>query len=500
MWLDGTASGGSYSVDNTFHLSVSVEQGSSSGHSQHVVRRLQPSTTITDEQLLAAGSRHVVSRRHAGTPAELLASSLRHRGATKQAAHPSSSYTGIPDQPCAPVGPRSGPEPCDSLQGHKAKACSLARHQRRRLRAQGSQKWAWAYMTSFFVLMGGLHACGWFCIVEHSECERYRVRLKRDRNAQLSVLSTAVPHAWMELSVMYATLTLAFALYIRLLYTPPGRLPSLASAAAGPGERLLWLAQVVQYGTVDEHGRKVCSTCETVRPLRSKHMKGSCVARLDHFCVWTGGPVAAGNHRAFLAFVFAEFFHLACASLCLLRFLLTFPEWSLAAAWSARTSGLAWLTCGIAVVLCIFLAFTGALLVEQLGNAAWGMTTNEKMNSDRYHYVPPLRKGVPSLRTACSRWYRLLWSGPWADFDAAAIQRGIEGTHLRDSSTSWPLNTARTVDELWQDADIRECARGLGWQSAAAMKSSLAGLLHGSAMSKCPSGELLNSAPVSKQA
>ncbi|KAA0154088.1 hypothetical protein FNF29_02711 [Cafeteria roenbergensis] len=44
-------------------------------------------------------------------------------------------------------------------------------------------------------------------------------------------------------------------------------------------------------------------------------VSGRCVARMDHFCVWLGCPVGAGNHRLFVAFVCAAAFHLGVCTL-----------------------------------------------------------------------------------------------------------------------------------------------------------------------------------------
>lgn len=54
-----------------------------------------------------------------------------------------------------------------------------------------------------------------------------------------------------------------------------------------------------------------CPTCNLPKPARSKHCRGrinACVARYDHYCVWINGPVALGNMRWFMAFLFSTCF------------------------------------------------------------------------------------------------------------------------------------------------------------------------------------------------
>lgn len=82
--------------------------------------------------------------------------------------------------------------------------------------------------------------------------------------------------------------------------TPPDRKPVICGAR-----------------TDGEPPAAVCESCRLHKPLRTSHcsVSGRCVARMDHFCVWLGCPVGAGNHRLFVAFVAATALHLGVCTL-----------------------------------------------------------------------------------------------------------------------------------------------------------------------------------------
>lgn len=49
-----------------------------------------------------------------------------------------------------------------------------------------------------------------------------------------------------------------------------------------------------------------CSTCQSIKPLRSFHLKDmeSCILKFDHYCVWIGTAIGEANYLVFLKFLF----------------------------------------------------------------------------------------------------------------------------------------------------------------------------------------------------
>ena len=77
-----------------------------------------------------------------------------------------------------------------------------------------------------------------------------------------------------------------------------------AAIAAAPG-RVTFTREVT--AALMESGRKamVCRTCNTLRPVRSKHCAvcNICVGRFDHHCVWTNSCVGYRNIAVFYCFL-----------------------------------------------------------------------------------------------------------------------------------------------------------------------------------------------------
>ncbi|KAM4617523.1 palmitoyltransferase ZDHHC13 isoform 2-T2 [Discoglossus pictus] len=68
-------------------------------------------------------------------------------------------------------------------------------------------------------------------------------------------------------------------------------------------ERRQTIITLAESGLLDY--RMFCTSCLVKKPLRSMHCHacGSCVAKFDHHCIWTGQCIGAGNQHFFVMFL-----------------------------------------------------------------------------------------------------------------------------------------------------------------------------------------------------
>eukprot|EP00793_Prasinoderma_coloniale_P001738 PRCOL_00003543-RA len=104
--------------------------------------------------------------------------------------------------------------------------------------------------------------------------------------------------------IVFATVSSGLALLYHASTTDPGYVP--IGGNKGPGARGLSAEEIAVLNASD--WQRLCPTCKVVKPPRAKHdsVTNRCVLEFDHYCPWTGAPVAKGNHRSFVTFLLLE--------------------------------------------------------------------------------------------------------------------------------------------------------------------------------------------------
>lgn len=164
--------------------------------------------------------------------------------------------------------------------------------------------------------------------------------------------------------------------------------------AAPQEEKIRYIIELAERGNFEP--LSFCSTCLVRKPIRSKHCSicNRCVAKFDHHCPWVGNCIGAKNHKYFIGFIASLLF------MCCFVLYGIFKYWYVRCKFpESQESEM------IFVVWDMFQCngWIGFIMINVLVHAIWitvllscqmyqivslGMTTNERMNANRYqHFI-----------------------------------------------------------------------------------------------------------------
>jgi len=161
-----------------------------------------------------------------------------------------------------------------------------------------------------------------------------------------------------------------------------------------------------------------CRTCKTEKPMRSKHCSvlNRCVAEFDHFCPWCNNAVGSKNYMGFMTWCTFEFLCHAQILHILYTYLLAqveqdsiFPVFATVQKFNAVAPTVFYLFLFNAMSLLMALQLT----LFNGNNISANVTTNERMNAQRYDYLKdhlPSLSGNPFDRGGFVPNFKYMWS------------------------------------------------------------------------------------------